>query len=442
MALQTAGFQLSALPRAPDVPQNIGKIDVQAIYDAVQRGLQTQEQIRMGAPRQSLELAQNATAQDQARAQQALIPSATTLALAQNTEGAAREPITTETAGLNRNILASNADPALLAALNAGKIAESETAVGNAAFLNQPGMRQKQFNLTLAKLTPAPVRTISQLYAMLEDPATPEEQKAAIRIQLQTGLTANQGAPGIEAAGQKTEAQKRAEAKVALETAPTIAGAKTAAEEEAKAKVALSTAGQIAGAKATAEETAKLQADRQQKLPKAQSTLKALEDKTALVDRTIEEAKALVNEASVGFGSILSSIPKTDARALKAKLDTIRSNIGFDALAEMRQNSPTGGALGNVSDYEGKTLQATIASLDTGLSTDEFLAALDRVKTTRDQTLARVRDAYQRDFDVAGGDAAALAPQALPTVTTQKDFDALPPGAAFLTPSGQTRHKP
>jgi hypothetical protein len=399
MALNTSGFGLSALPRAPEIPSNIGKIDVQGIYDAVQRALQVSDAVKMGAPRQSLELAQNALGQDQARAQQQVLPSATQFALAQNTEGAKREPLATETAGFNRDILGVKADPAVLGA-------EKSLAL----YMADPKIRERQFQLSLAKLTPSGVREIDLLNAKLADPATSEEEKAAIRYKLGTGLSAFQGAPGAEAAGAKTKAVEGAKAEVAAATAPGIAGAKTKAEEEAKADVQLRTAGQIAGQRASAEETAKLQADRQQKLPKAQSTLKALEDKTKLVDDTIEEAKNLVSETSVGFGSVLSSIPKTDARALKAKLDTIRSNIGFDALAEMRQNSPTGGALGNVSDYEGKTLQATIASLDTGLSVEEFLAALDRVKSTRDQTLNRVREAYRRDFDVAGGDTTALTP--------------------------------
>jgi hypothetical protein len=38
--------------------------------------------------------------------------------------------------------------------------------------------------------------------------------------------------------------------------------------------------------------------------------------------------------------------------------------MAFDNLSEMRQNSPTGGALGNVSDTELRLLSSTLGSLD------------------------------------------------------------------------------
>ncbi len=48
-----------------------------------------------------------------------------------------------------------------------------------------------------------------------------------------------------------------------------------------------------------------------------------------------------------------------------AALKTIGSNVTIDTLRQMRAASPTGGALGNVSDYEDKMLQSVIAPLAT-----------------------------------------------------------------------------
>ena len=51
---------------------------------------------------------------------------------------------------------------------------------------------------------------------------------------------------------------------------------------------------------------------------------------------------------------------------------TIRANIGFDRLQRMRMESPTGGALGNVSNQELDSLQATLGNLDQSQSQQQF----------------------------------------------------------------------
>ncbi len=52
-----------------------------------------------------------------------------------------------------------------------------------------------------------------------------------------------------------------------------------------------------------------------------------------------------------------------DANELEAQLETIRSTIGFKTLHKMRQDSPTGGALGQVSNVENRLLQSTSGAL-------------------------------------------------------------------------------
>ncbi len=122
----------------------------------------------------------------------------------------------------------------------------------------------------------------------------------------------------------------------------------------------------------------------------------------------------------------------------------------------MRQNSPTGGALGNVSDAEGSFLQGTLAKLDTGLDTANFLANLDRVQEARHQTLDRMRKAYVQDFNLAqGGQMAApgaatpaptgvapvAAPSGPPTITSKAQYDALPAGESYLDAQGNPHVK-
>ena len=67
---------------------------------------------------------------------------------------------------------------------------------------------------------------------------------------------------------------------------------------------------------------------------------------------------------STGFGGLLKSVPGTDAHRLGNLLQTIKGNIGFDYLQAMREASPTGGALGQVSNQELSTLQSVFGSLE------------------------------------------------------------------------------
>lgn len=70
--------------------------------------------------------------------------------------------------------------------------------------------------------------------------------------------------------------------------------------------------------------------------------------------------------------TITQHIPGTPAKDLAGLLDTIRSNTAFKTLQQMRQQSPTGGAVGNVSDADMRLLGSTIASLDPAQSNDKF----------------------------------------------------------------------
>lgn len=104
-------------------------------------------------------------------------------------------------------------------------------------------------------------------------------------------------------------------------------------------------------------------------------------EKFKTIAEAVDAAKLNINGASTGFGgSILGSIPGTSGRALKGYIETLKSNLAFDELQKMRNNSPTGGALGSVSDAEERLLSSTVASLDTGLDSETLSKNLDKIK--------------------------------------------------------------
>lgn len=91
-------------------------------------------------------------------------------------------------------------------------------------------------------------------------------------------------------------------------------------------------------------------------------------------------------------GSILQSIPATGAYDAQATSQTIKANLAFDALAAMRKASPTGGALGAVSERELGLLESQIANLDLGQSPGRVLESLERIES---QYVRILRKAYE-----------------------------------------------
>jgi hypothetical protein len=102
-----------------------------------------------------------------------------------------------------------------------------------------------------------------------------------------------------------------------------------------------------------------------------------------LVDRTIDKAIGQLSPKTTGIVGVgAAKIPGTDAYTLKATLNTVVANLGFDKLQAMRDASPTGGALGQVAVKEIEFLQQTIASLDQGLTQEELAKNLGEIKAS------------------------------------------------------------
>jgi hypothetical protein len=458
MALETSGFQVPASIRAPEIPSNIGKVDVKGIYDSVTNALRSYEAIRTAPAMQNAVDAELALKTTRDTIEKGLVAP----------EAAAR--------AANANLLKSKSEagmglvaPQTEAERQKALLTTAEAGVG----LGTVGQRAKSDRLkreaedvanilrsdpVLAKrmlenksLT-STVRTINELQAMLADPNRTEAEKAAIRIQLKLQQTADQKAAddlaksgvglmelsdgrvvryaktdtGVEILGAPqtrigsfsslatpaatSTASPSAEslrfgnaaisAPVPGMTAPAAAPAAAAPAAPAAAPAAAGPAiNPFAGVTPEQKAEATARVAKQKTLPKVRQTVRALEDKTELVDDAINQALALADTTTTGIiGSFWQSVPGTDAYKLRSILNTIGTNVGFDALTEMRQNSPTGGALGNVSDTENRLLQGTIAALDQGLDAQSLRANLEAVRRARNGALRRVREAFDKDF--------------------------------------------
>jgi len=84
-----------------------------------------------------------------------------------------------------------------------------------------------------------------------------------------------------------------------------------------------------------------------------------------VVNDAIDRGLPMIDNFTAGLGgTMLSKIPGTDATDLMKLIDSVKANAGFDKLQAMREASPTGGALGQVSDKEIRFLQSVFGSLD------------------------------------------------------------------------------
>jgi hypothetical protein len=101
-------------------------------------------------------------------------------------------------------------------------------------------------------------------------------------------------------------------------------------------------------------------------------------------------------------GAIASFIPGTNRVNAESLAQTIRANIGFDRLQQMREASPTGGALGQVSNQELSTLQSVLGNLSLSQSQDQVLQNLNRLKKIYADILKKAQ-AYPNAADFGFG---------------------------------------
>ena len=105
-----------------------------------------------------------------------------------------------------------------------------------------------------------------------------------------------------------------------------------------------------------------------------------------------------------GFGGkILSNIYGSEARDFEARLETIKANIGFDKLQAMRDASPTGGALGQVSEMELRQLNASMGNLEQSQSPKQLRENLIAVREQYVRTLAAINAQRQGYQQMQGG---------------------------------------
>src|SRR3546814_19130626 len=102
-----------------------------------------------------------------------------------------------------------------------------------------------------------------------------------------------------------------------------------------------------------------------------------------------------------GFGSWASALPGTPQHDAARLVDTVKANVGFDKLQAMREASPPGGALGQVSETENRLLQSVLGNLEQSQSPEQFRRNLGRVRDEIGRASCRERVCQLVEISVA-----------------------------------------
>lgn len=162
--------------------------------------------------------------------------------------------------------------------------------------------------------------------------------------------------------------------------------------------------------------------------PQATAAIKGVEAKS---NSFVKDLQDLANHPGLSqiTGLIAGRAPgiTAEGRAAQALYDKIMARGGFQALQEMRDMSKTGGALGNVSNQEGKQLQASFAAIDRRQDAADVKKAIDQAIADIEGAKVRMREAYNDTYAYRekreGGAAAPATPAAPkpPAVGTVQD---------------------
>lgn len=154
-------------------------------------------------------------------------------------------------------------------------------------------------------------------------------------------------------------------------------------------------------------------------------------------DRARNAAKSM--GATGLIGSALSYIPTTEAAEVYRQVDVLKSQAKVENLTAMRAASPTGGALGSVTEKEAEMLAAKSGALDP--KSPNFSRDLDDYELTLLQTIHGPA-AGKAIFDQSRNGVMPVNPAGVATIATDAEYDALPSGTEFVGPDGVKRRKP
>ena len=149
-----------------------------------------------------------------------------------------------------------------------------------------------------------------------------------------------------------------------------------------------------------------------------------------------------IKAGEAGFtGAKMAAIEGSEAYNVASALETIKANLGFDRLQQMRADpdNETGGALGQVAVKELDRLEATVASAKQGQTLKTLYENLAKIRTHYNNYLKAHEeiDALKKFSRVNEG----ARFERVPVVDSQEEYDALPMRSPYRDSSGSLQFK-
>jgi hypothetical protein len=150
----------------------------------------------------------------------------------------------------------------------------------------------------------------------------------------------------------------------------------------------------------TATQRAKLEQTQRKERQMVGTMESSFDQSIRLIDDILKNRGAF--SGVTGLGRVGSAIPGTNWADIATKLDTLRARSAFGALQEMRANSPTGGALGAVSERELYLLQNAETQLQDSQSPESLEQSLRDYKATLMDSKRRMKEGVSEFYQQEG----------------------------------------
>lgn len=184
----------------------------------------------------------------------------------------------------------------------------------------------------------------------------------------------------------------------------------TAPQPEAPREAPMAKVNESVGQGLAPRDRLALKADLQKAMPRvtdsAQSALFSLKDTAEIAKKLLADEEALDAVSASGMISGLATQfaatrPGTKAFEANALLENLQARNFVSEIQQMRQDSPTGGAVGSVAVQEMQSLSSIPAVLKAGASKEFLKDQLNQLVRRSEEAQKKILSAYERDYTSA-----------------------------------------
>ena len=149
----------------------------------------------------------------------------------------------------------------------------------------------------------------------------------------------------------------------------------------------------------------KLPQERQQKFNKDVAALEQVMADTQRINEIGTRAGQSTGLGKTGVsGWLMNIVPGSSSRDFRGDIGTLQADSAFSALKAMKEASPTGGALGQVTERELELLYQAQVALDPNLSEDRVKSNVKRYLGLRNDVMRKAYNGFKREYGAAVAD--------------------------------------